>query len=184
MWVSDLKGKANLLAESWFPNTKPTMKHIPHPSPRRPTREFRSVTNEEVLNILKECSSDNAPGLSGLTYRVWKWVALVAPDQLVSIVHAALALGIHHHSWKQSLVAVIPKNNKKDMALPKSHQPIQLIECLGKLVEKIAARRITFELGKYNLMPFTLGAEGVLPGRYIESLLRVFKQLTHTLPSG
>jgi len=30
----------------------------------------------------------------------------------------------------------------------------------------------------------TLGAEGVLPGRYIESLLRVFKQFTHTLPSG
>jgi len=29
----------------------------------------------------------------------------------------------------------------------------------------------------------TLGAEGVLPGRYIESLLRVFKQFTHTLPS-
>jgi len=26
----------------------------------------------------------------------------------------------------------------------------------------------------------TLGAEGVLPGRYIESFLRVFKQFTHT----
>jgi hypothetical protein len=30
----------------------------------------------------------------------------------------------------------------------------------------------------------TLGAEGVIPGRYIESFLRVFKQFTHTLPSG
>jgi len=30
----------------------------------------------------------------------------------------------------------------------------------------------------------SLGAEGVLPGGYIESLLRVFKQLTHILPSG
>jgi len=29
----------------------------------------------------------------------------------------------------------------------------------------------------------TLGAEGVIPGRYIESFLRVFKQFTHTLPS-
>ena len=29
----------------------------------------------------------------------------------------------------------------------------------------------------------TLGAEGVIPGRYIVSLLRVFKQFTHTLPS-
>ena len=29
----------------------------------------------------------------------------------------------------------------------------------------------------------TLGAEGVLPSRQIESFLRVFKQFTHTLPS-
>jgi len=29
----------------------------------------------------------------------------------------------------------------------------------------------------------SLGAEGVIPGRYIVSLLRVFKQSTHTLPS-
>ena len=41
-----------------------------------------------------------------------------------------------------------------------------------------------------SLLPFThlkrltLGAGGVLPGRQIESLLRVFKQSTHTLPTG
>ena len=29
----------------------------------------------------------------------------------------------------------------------------------------------------------SLGAEGVIPGRYIVSFLRVFKQFTHTLPS-
>ena len=31
--------------------------------------------------------------------------------------------------------------------------------------------------------PLTLGAEGVLPSRQIESFLRVFKQFAHTLPS-
>jgi len=35
-----------------------------------------------------------------------------------------------------------------------------------------------------NVEEEALGAEGVLPGGYIESLLRVFKQLTHTLPGG
>jgi hypothetical protein len=32
--------------------------------------------------------------------------------------------------------------------------------------------------------PLSLGAEGVLPGRHIVSLLRVFKQFTHLIPSG
>ena len=40
------------------------------------------------------------------------------------------------------------------MALPKSHRPIQLIECLGKLIEKIVARRVTYDLGRYDLLPF------------------------------
>jgi len=70
------------------------------------------------------------------------------------VVHASIRLQTHHPSWKQALVTVILKNNKKDMALPKSHCPIQLIECLGKLVEKIIARRITYDLGRYELMPF------------------------------
>ena len=153
-WISDAEGKAELLANSWFPSTPPSTKPLPHQRPRQPTREWEVVTNEEVLNTLKECSSDNAPGISGLPYRVWKWVAIVRPDELIAIVRASLKLGIHHPSWKQSLVAVIPKNNKKDMALPKSHRPIQLIECLGKLVEKIAARRVTYELGRYELLPF------------------------------
>ena len=153
-WVSASPAKAKLLAESWFPNDTPRAKDVPYPFPPLPTRDFKSVTNEEVLDTLKECSSDNAPGISGITYRVWKWVALVAPDQLISVVRAAVKLQVHHPSWKQALVAVIPKNNKKDMALPKSHRPIQLIECLGKLVEKIVARRITYDLGRYELMPF------------------------------
>ena len=44
--------------------------------------------------------------------------------------------------------------------------------------------------GLYRLMTseysssVTLGAEGVLPGGYIECFLRVFKQFTHTLPRG
>ena len=146
IWVSDSKDKATLLATSWFPNRNTSIDPPPHVYPPSPTRPYSSVTNEEVLDILMEGSNTTAPGISGLNYKVWKWVAWNAPDQLIAIVRAAVTLGIHHHSWKESLVAVIPKNNKKDMALPKSHRPIQLIECLGKLVEKVIARRITYDL--------------------------------------
>jgi len=139
-WIASPKGKADTLANTWFPNAQPNTKRVPHVWQAQPTRPMVSVTNEEVLDTLNECNNNNAPGLSGLTYRVWKWVAMVAPDQLISVVRASLRLGIHHTSWKQSLVAVIPKNNKKDMSLPKSHRPIQLIKCLGKLVKKIAAQ--------------------------------------------
>ena len=35
-----------------------------------------------------------------------------------------------------------------------------------------------------TMLWYTLGAEGVLPSRHIVSLLRVFKQFTHLIPSG
>jgi hypothetical protein len=38
--------------------------------------------------------------------------------------------------------------------------------------------------GKGLISVQSLGAEGVLPGRHIESLLRVFKQFAHLIPSG
>jgi ribonuclease HI len=77
------------------------------------------------------------------------------------------------------LVAVIPKNNKKDMSLPKSHRPIQLIECLGKLVEKIVARRIYFDLGKHELMPFNQ-----FGGRSNSSCLDAGLSLTHDIQTA
>ena len=154
IWISQSKDKADLLVSSWFPNRAPQTSHLPHAQTPSPTRPYHSVTFEEVEETLNDRSNTTAPSISGLNYLVWKWVLRCAPDELTAVVRAAVALGIHHSSWKQSLVAVIPKNNKKDMSLPKSHRPIQLIECLGKLVEKIVACRITFDLGKHKLMPF------------------------------
>jgi len=39
-------------------------------------------------------------------------------------------------------------------------------------------------MGSQGTEWYLLGAEGVLPGRHIESFLRVLKQFTHTLPRG
>jgi len=43
---------------------------------------------------------------------------------------------------------------------------------------------LTFMFSSFSIHALTLGAEGVIPGRYIVSFLRVFKQFTHTLPGG
>lgn len=50
-------------------------------------------------------------------------------------------------------MVVIPKPGKPCYNVPKAYRPIQLLECLGKLVEKIIAKRITFECGKHDILP-------------------------------
>jgi hypothetical protein len=178
-WVSQSKDKASLLANSWFPQADPKPAVCSHSLPPAPMRDFHTVTNEEVISLLMGTSSSTAPGLSGMLYKVWKWVATVALDMLVDVVRAAVTLGTHHPSWKQSVIAVIPKNNKKDMSLPKSHHPIQLVECLGKLVEKLVAKRITYDLGRYELMPFNQ-----FGGRSNSSCLDAGLSLTHDIQTA
>ena len=77
---------ADLLATLWFPNKPTHTMHPPHPYPPSNTRDFVPVTKEEIIKMLKECASDNTPGISGLSYKVWKWVAETAPDPLITVV--------------------------------------------------------------------------------------------------
>ena len=86
-------------------------------------------------------------------YHILKWCLKFAPDEFVAIIRASIKFGIHHPMWKTSAVVVIPKAKKPSYADPKAWRPIQLLECFGKLVEKIMACRIIFELSKHNLTP-------------------------------
>ena len=83
-----------------------------------------------------------------------KWAFSSCPNKFGTIIHASVKLSIHHSQWKSSLVVAILKPNKKDYSLSHSHCPIQLIECFGKLVEKIVTKCLVFDAGKYDLMPF------------------------------
>ena len=94
----------------------------------------------------------------------------------MAVVRAAVKFGTHHPRWKSSLVVAIPKPNKPNYSSPKAHRPIQLIECLGKLVEKIVAKRLLYDAGRYNLMP-----HNQFGGRFNASCLDVALALQHDI---
>ena len=45
------------------------------------------------------------------------------------------------------------KVGKSDYSLPKSYRPVPLLECLGKLLEKVITKRILHDVGADNLVP-------------------------------
>jgi len=51
------------------------------------------------------------------------------------------------------MIAVVPKPGKTDYSLPKSYRPVALLECLGKLLEKVITARILHDVGAHNLVP-------------------------------
>ena len=156
MWASSSQEKAELLSLTWFPPPAIITSQfaIPADFHNPSSQPFIPISDKEIHDALSGTSNTSAPGLSGLNYQVLKWAFSACPDEFGMIIRASVKLSVHHSRWKSSLVVTIPKPFKKYYSLPRSHHPIQLIECFGKLVEKIMTKCLIFDAGKYNLMPF------------------------------
>jgi len=96
-------------------------------------------------------SNKSAPGSSGINYTLLKWAFQARPDRFISIYNASISLG--YHPWKDALVVIVPKPHKPDYSLPKAYHPISLLECCGKLLEKIIAKRILSDAHTYDILP-------------------------------
>ena len=107
------------------------------PGPPSPKWPFYAVTKNEVENALQGTSNKSAPGPSGIGYKLVKWAFDAHPDFILDIYNAALRLG--HHPWTTAKVMIIPKPNKLDYSAAKAYHPVSLLECFGKVLEKIIA---------------------------------------------
>ena len=118
-----------------------------------PPCDLPPITQAEISTALATTSNKSAPGLSGIGYRLLKWAFASRPDRFLDLFNAAITFG--HHPWSDALVVVIPKPAKPDYSLPKAYRPISLLECCGKLLEKIIAKRILNDIHHYDILPPT-----------------------------
>ena len=92
------------------------------------------ITKPEVTTTLKIISNASAPGPSGIGYKLLKWAFEASPDHFVSLFDTCLTIG--HYPWHKGTVVVLPKPGKLDYSQPKAYQPITLLKCCGKLLER------------------------------------------------
>ena len=118
---------------------------------------FAGVTTEEVRDAIFKNNSNSAPGHSQVTYQVLRWVWANATGQkhILALMQKCLKNGYHPKSWRKAIAIALRKPNKPDYSNPRAYRLITLLECLGKVLERIVARRLTFLAGKLNLVPPT-----------------------------
>ncbi|KAF8632119.1 hypothetical protein AX17_004922 [Amanita inopinata Kibby_2008] len=148
------QAQGEAFAQAFFPQTIPTVNPIqPDDPPPIPTRPFTPFGLEEVSCTLAGTSNTSAPGQSGSSYRLIKWALQASPNLLVNFINGCVHQGTHPKAFKVGIIAVVPKPHKADTSNPRAYQPIALLKCLGKLVEKLIAQRLTYEAGHGNLIP-------------------------------
>jgi hypothetical protein len=147
---------------------------LPPAIPRRP---FIRVTEDEVRRALSTTSNKSAPGPSGITYKLLKWTFDANPSLIITTLNGALEHGTH--PWGTADVVVIPKPHKPDYSLAKAYRPISLLECTGKLLEKVVANRLGADERNHHLIePSQFGSRKYHSAPDAATLLRYKAQMT------
>jgi len=139
------------LAARFFPiSSSPVAPSQPDDPAPHPVRNFDPIIPEEISTALLSCSNSSAPGLSGINYKLVKWAFMASPQRFVDIYNYSIRLGLH--PWRVAKIVPVLKPNKVDYSLPKSFRPVSLLECCGKLLEKIIARRVNDDINRFQLL--------------------------------
>ena len=99
----------------------------------------REELKDQVLDALSRTSNTSVPGPDGISYKIIKWAnKSVLGEYLIDDVVDNLMEGKIPKEWQNSKVVFIPKPNRA-LAHLKAWRPITLINCIGKLGEKVVA---------------------------------------------
>ena len=114
----------------------------PRSAPAAPSDEYsRTITSEDTYKALKSLKNKTSPGEDTIPYIALKNLPEPAIDELTKTFDTCLQIGYFPKKWKHAIGKMIQKTNKpKDN--PASYRPISLLNCMGKLFEKIVSNRI------------------------------------------
>ncbi|KAI0728450.1 hypothetical protein C8Q72DRAFT_756138, partial [Fomitopsis betulina] len=99
---------------------------------------------EEVRSSIFDQGADKAPGLSQCPFRTIRWAWEVASDTILALMNHCLRTGYHPKEWRKAITVAIPKPGKPNYSNPRAYRLIQLLECMGKVLERIVANRLAY----------------------------------------
>ncbi len=96
--------------------------------------EYTSITKREVRDTIFMAAQLNAPGISRLTGRAWRWAWGPLEEEIFHLIRLCADSGYHPKRWRMSIVVALQKPNW-DYSKLHSYRLIQLLEVLGKTLE-------------------------------------------------
>jgi len=155
-----LRSRDGVVAESWEDKVE-LIKEEAFPKPlkgveRKAQEEgggmWKTISDEDIRLALFDQSVKKAPGPDRLGFKairlLWEWDAL----RITAIIKMTFRLRIHPRVWKEVRGVVIQKPNKPDYGVAKAYRVITLLNCLGTVVEKVAANAIAEQCEQRQLL--------------------------------
>lgn len=101
------------------------------------------ITKNKIFSALISQSAKKAPSPNKINFQIlcmiWDW----DKSRITSMIQQAITLGYHLKSWKKAWEILLKKAEKRDFVLVKLYQIINLLNCIGKILEKVIAEQLS-----------------------------------------
>ncbi|APA10088.1 hypothetical protein sscle_05g048580 [Sclerotinia sclerotiorum 1980 UF-70] len=126
---------------------------IPFDTPTAPSRSitFPDIAIQDIeLAILK--AGNTAPGADEIPTKILQVAWLQIKEVTLSLFKGCLHLGHHPKCFRLATIVIIPKPNKSDYTNPRSYRPIALLSVLGKGLERLIAKKVSWLALNYQVL--------------------------------
>lgn len=104
--------------------------------------EWPDLSQEELLYVCTAACKGKTPGPDQISSEIVLAAVQTQPLVFFQFYSTLINTGYHPTIWRQATGAVLKKVGKDDYSIPKSYRVISLLNCLGKVSEKIMAYRL------------------------------------------
>jgi ribonuclease HI len=98
----------------------------------------------ELQNACTTKIKGKTPGPDLITQEIITQAYDTIPDVFYGVFSILLNTGHHPKCWKQATGIILKKPGKPDYSAPKAYRVISLLNCLGKISERVLAQRLTY----------------------------------------
>lgn len=136
-------GKCSAFRRTLFP----TPPHTDLPdweryNPRINSWEWPPLSRVEVHEACSPKVKSKTPGPDNITQDMVIAAYRAEGDLLFRIFSLFFDYGYHPRCWKQATGVILKKAGKPDYSAPKAYRVISLLNCLGKVLERMLAKRL------------------------------------------
>lgn len=103
---------------------------------------WEPVIAQEVEDAIFTSSPSKAPGPDGINFACIRQAYRIIPEWFNQLYREILNQGYHPMCWREATGAILPKPNKPDYKAVKAYRIVSLLNCLGKIAEKLIASRL------------------------------------------
>ena len=118
--------------------------------PKQRRKYEEDITWEELERAIDSAKNSKAPGEDKIPYEMIKQLGPKAKKLILHMYNAIWRGEPIPQAWRTAVILPMLKEGK-DPELPSSYRPISLTDCLGKILEKIVAERMSAYMEENNL---------------------------------